>query len=663
MFTKADIRRVSIAVAERDYSRLMVSLGRHGIVHIDRDFSADAAGFKHDAAAGYSVDIDDAEKIISIAEDFFSVNKISYDDTGAYESVLDDVTSLFKRDTEADLHDAYMISKKLRQYDELHNRITRDIESTLNKMAELHELKRIGIDLDGLRKLKSISYLYFKPGSDACLENYDRRLFYIVSGDHMLALFPEELRDDLIARLRPVIVEDLDYIIRQGNTLQDEETAAENRLSELKKRLWRIDSFYAARLPVWRDRILRLYAACSILRRIAGAESKLIFSGELVIINGWMDAAHKGRLEKLLREICGTRFYFTTGSRDESRRFRNLVPVLLRNNPLFRPFELLVRMMGTPGNMEVDPTPAAALAYVIIFGVMFGDAGQGLVLVLTGFIINRYGSRKYGGRNNVSDFGAIMTWCGISAALFGLLYGSIFSNEHIIPAFLFHPMEHMMELFMMAIMTGALFISAGLLLNVVNGLSSGHYGESLFGTKGVAGLVLYGSCIYLALRFVIAGRVPVPGEIALALSVPLALFCARGPLEFLLFHGEQMFPDGLFEYTVETIIEVIEMFSGFLGNTISYIRAGAFALSHAGLSMAIFTLAGMVNPAMNSIGAISVIVTGNLFIILLEGLVCAIQSMRLEYYEFFSKFYRGDGVAFAPFYLGLKHVKDGGGNE
>ena len=112
-----------------------------------------------------------------------------------------------------------------------------------------------------------------------------------------------------------------------------------------------------------------------------------------------------------------------------------------------------------------------------------------------------------------------------------------------------------------------------------------------------------------------------------------------------------MFPHGLFEYIVETIIEIIEMFSSFLGNTISFIRAGAFALSHAGLSIAIYTLAHIITPEGYSVASIAVLVVGNIFIILLEGLVCGIQSMRLEYYEFFGKFFHGEGVEFKPFFF------------
>ena len=106
---------------------------------------------------------------------------------------------------------------------------------------------------------------------------------------------------------------------------------------------------------------------------------------------------------------------------------------------------------------------------------------------------------------------------------------------------------------------------------------------------------------------------------------------------------------GVFEYLVEVAVEVIEVLSSFLGNTISFIRAGAFALSHAGLSIAVYTLAGIVGPDILSASALTVIIIGNIFIILLEGLICGIQSMRLEYYEFFNNFYRGEGRLFAPF--------------
>ncbi|HPS59028.1 MAG TPA: V-type ATPase 116kDa subunit family protein [Spirochaetota bacterium] len=661
MFTRADIRKVSIAVTEKDYGTLVVRLGKSRLMHIDRETGDETTcAVNPEAVFSFSVNTIIADKIIAAAKEFHSETYSAPGDPENPDTVFDDIPSLLAGDFEADLHEAEIIKKKVKQYTDTRLVIGIEIKSLETKLAEIRQLRQSGIDLEQLRGLKNISYIYGRVSGNEWLNSVDKRIFYIKNGDYLLAVFPRDLKDNFLNNFKREGFEDLDGIIRRGNTLEDEESASVKRITELQRRIARIDTFYHEKLQYWRERMSYLEAVYSILLKISGAESKFLFSEDIVVISGWINLKDAEKLRIILEDVCGTRFYFKTGSRVESRRFRDRMPVILKNNLLFRPFELLVRMMGLPGNREIDPTPAAALAYVIIFGVMFGDTGQGLVLVLTGLMLNVYGKKKYRAGNNISDFGSIMTWCGFSAAAFGLLYGSFFSYEHFIPALLFHPMENMMQLLLMAIMMGTVFISLGLLLNIINGLLAGRYEDSLCGARGMPGLAIYGSCIFFAMRFILAGKVPGTQEIISALAFPAAVFCLRGPLEFIFFHGEHIFHNGLFEYIVETIIEIMEMFSGFLGNTISYIRAGAFALSHAGLSLAVFTLAGIVDPSMNSIGAILVIVTGNIFIILLEGLVCGIQSMRLEYYEFFGKFFKGDGVAFTPFSLGLKQVKDGG---
>jgi len=363
-------------------------------------------------------------------------------------------------------------------------------------------------------------------------------------------------------------------------------------------------------------------------------------------LSGWIEKDRCLELEKILQSICHGSYYLTLSSRSERNKFFRTAPVVLKNNILFRPFEIVVKNLGIPGNSELDPTPIAALAYIFMFGVMFGDVGQGLVLMLIGLLLRRLvpGSK-------IADGGMVLLYCGFMATIFGFLYGSIFSNEHLIPALWFHPMEHMMDLFFAAIMMGVTFISTGMLLNILNRVSMGHYEEALFGARGIAGLFFYLASVTILVRFIKAGTAPTGTELLLFMAMPLSLFALRNIFAYLFFDLSRPFPHGVFEYIVETLVEIIEMFSGFLGNTISFIRAGAFALSHAGLSIAIYTLADIISPGSASVGAIGVIVIGNIFIILLEGLVCGIQSMRLEYYEFFGKFFKGDGVDFKPFSL------------
>ncbi len=245
-----------------------------------------------------------------------------------------------------------------------------------------------------------------------------------------------------------------------------------------------------------------------------------------------------------------------------------------------------------------------------------------------------------------------MIACGCSAAVCGVLYGSIFSNEHIIPALWFHPTAHIMRLFSMTILMGVVFILVGLCLNIINSFVNADYAEAILEKRGIAVLVPYAAGVVFALEYQRNARFPSSWEISIFILLPLILFSMKGVLGPALFGKAK--PHSISEYIIETVMEIMEIALGFFANTISFIRVGAFALSHSGLSIVTYTLAGMADPAMKSVGAVIIIVVGNIFIIGFEGLICGIQSMRLEYYEFFSKFFKGDGVVFTPFTLKAK---------
>ncbi len=652
MFTKSDIRRVSIVIPAGHYNSLIVRLGKEGILHLDCADPGAAQGLSRGVRrSGVPPDKHAAEKIISAAAMFYSERELLPPEFYDYNLLLDDMNSLFARDAAADLRETLRISKALEKYRKSLAAVNSEISSLEEKLNSIRILMERGIDFDELRTMNFASYIYGTVAGEESLHRISRGWFYILHGDKLLVVCPQSERGEALNILmEDGFTEDSGY--RNPVTGWSSGVAEiEARLLMLKARALRLDSLFESGEDNRGERLAFLAAVYSLLFRISDAESNMNSTEEIVLVNGWMNFRDAGYAERLLSETCGVSYYMRIATAAENRKYRGRIPVLLKNIPLFKPFELLVRMMGTPGNIEIDPTPAAAIAYTLIFGVMFGDLGQGLILAAAGLFLMRYGSLKHGPGSGVSDFGGIMIWCGISAAIFGLLYGSVFSSEHIIPPLLFHPMENMMQLFLIAISAGILVISAGLLFNVVNGIIAGETGEALFGTRGISGLAVYLSVIYFVMRYIFSGMLPASGELLIFLAPPAVLFALRGPLEFILFHGEEIFPHGLFEYIVESLVELIEMFSGLLGNTISFIRAGAFALSHAGLSIAVFTLAGIIDPEVKSIGAITAIVIGNIFIILLEGLVCSIQSMRLEYYEFFSKFFKGDGIAFNPFRL------------
>lgn len=661
MFTKGDIRRVNIVIPAERYSELIVKLGRSGLLHLDRGQASENSSLvnglqKESLSSAAEV----AAIIISAAEDYISEEGLLYESAFSGISIPDDIPSLFQRSVEEDLREVRRIASRKDKYEKAKAGIDKRIGVIEKKIDELHTISGYGIDLNTLNSLKYVSYFYGAVSSDCVLSGMKNSWFYIFEENRLLVIFPSSDRVDVQKMLNDNGFVEPAGMMQQWIPGETARQLLEKRLGLLRRRLDQLQSLYEKGEDRSLERLLYLAEVYRVIQKISGAESDLLSSDELIVISGWLNLEGAEPLRKLLSECCGESFYMRIATAKENRSFHGRIPVLLKNIKIFRPFELLVRMMGTPGNSEVDPTPAAAVAYTVIFGVMFGDLGQGLILGAAGFFLSKYGEKKHGERNSISDFGGIMIWCGLSAAFFGILYGSVFSYEHLIPALLFHPMENMMELFIMAIMAGVIFISAGLVFNIINGLMSGHYEEALFGTKGAAGLAVYLTVIYFVMRYIFDGVLPGLNLLAAVLLPPGILFAFRGPLGYLLFHGESIFPHGLFEYLVESMVEIIEMFSGFLGNTISFIRAGAFALSHAGLSIAVFTLAEIIDPSMKSAGAIAAIITGNLFIILLEGLVCSIQSMRLEYYEFFGKFFKGDGVAFAPFSLKFRYMKNGG---
>jgi V/A-type H+-transporting ATPase subunit I len=220
------------------------------------------------------------------------------------------------------------------------------------------------------------------------------------------------------------------------------------------------------------------------------------------------------------------------------------------------------------------------------------------------------------------------------------------------PALWFHPTEHIMKLFAFTILMGVIFIAAGLIVNILNCILNADYTEALLEKRGLVVLVIYAFIVLAAVNFQTGGGLPVMWAISVFIGLPLILFSLRGVIGPLLFRSAK--PHSISEYIIETVMDIVEIALSMFANTISFIRVGAFALSHAGLSIVTYTLAGMADPSMKSAGAIVIIITGNIFIIGFEGLICGIQSMRLEYYEFFSKFFKGEGIIFSPFTLKVK---------
>lgn len=321
-------------------------------------------------------------------------------------------------------------------------------------------------------------------------------------------------------------------------------------------------------------------------------------------------------------------------------------PTKLRNPKLFKPFEMYVKMYGLPAYNEMDPTWFVAITYSFIFGAMFGDVGQGLVLFLGGLFL--YKTKKM-------DLAGIISCAGVFSVFFGFMYGSFFGFEDVLKAIWLKPMNQMMDVplvgrlnavFVIAIGFGMFIILICMVFNIINSIRRGDTEKTWFDSNAVAGLVFYGSIVLTIGLFISGKKLPAAAILVIMFGVPLLLMFLKEPLTNLVEKKSRILPEQKGMFFVQSFFELFEVLLSYLSNTLSFLRIGAFAVSHAAMMEVVLMLAGATNGGNpNWI----VVVLGNIFVCAMEGLIVGIQVLRLEYYEIFSRFYAGNGREFKPF--------------
>lgn len=321
-------------------------------------------------------------------------------------------------------------------------------------------------------------------------------------------------------------------------------------------------------------------------------------------------------------------------------------PTKLRNSFLFRPFQYFVEIYGVPDYNEADPTAFVAITYTLLYGIMFADLGQGLLLSIIGFLMYKL---------KQMPIGKILVPCGICGAVFGVIFGSVFGYEHVLDPFYkklgfsekpFDVMENATSLLALSIGIGIALVIVAMIFNIYSKLKQHNYGEAFFGHNGVSGLVLYCSILAVALGTVLKIEFPTTLILLLGIVLPLLLIFFEKPLGSLLEGHGLDFGQSIGDYILENFFVLFEVLLSYFTNTLSFLRVGAFVLIHAGIMTAFFALAGILG---GGIPSAIMIVFGNIFVIALEGLLVGIQVLRLEFYEMFSRFYDGNGRLFTPY--------------
>lgn len=392
------------------------------------------------------------------------------------------------------------------------------------------------------------------------------------------------------------------------------------------------------------ERLEAVERALHLEAGLAAAGERLGSTGSAVLIAGWVPAEAAGEARRALAGASNGRCSLETAAPGPGAD----VPVLLRPPGPLRPFALLVSTYGLPRYGEADPTFFAAAAYLLMFGMMFGDTGHGLVLCAAGIALAGK-SRPAKTR----DAGRMVFACGLSAAAFGLVYGGFFGLEKFKKFALWRdPLAgDPLALVLSALAAGAVIISLGVALNIANRALAGDRAGAALGRFGAAGLVFYWGGLALAAGFAGAG-------FALPLMAAAAsCWILKEPVLYLLRGGRGAARpaggDGFAAVAAESLVEAFEAALLYLANTVSFVRLAAYAMSHAALLAAAYALAEAADGAWGrgSAAGILAAAAGNAAAIGLEGLVAGVQALRLEYYEFFGKFLEGGGRPFRPFSL------------
>lgn len=453
--------------------------------------------------------------------------------------------------------------------------------------------------------------------------------------------------------LRSAFFEILDLRIvksgSNGNTLQDLKTKIQDtdvRISESETRLNKV------KLGI-KKRLLRLNQRVILSLNILETAKSFDKVGNSYHISGWIPQDILPALEREVKRASPDRTKISVIIPDGAQNGPKVylkIPTCLKNPFFLKPFEKIIFGYGIPNYNEVEPTIFFALSFLVMFGVMFGDVGHGMTLFFLGLWAFKKSKRDY-----IRQMGLIILECGIMSTIFGFLYGSIFGFEHILPALWFSPMTNIYYFMKLAVGFGIIIISLGMILNIINSIRNREFLKGVFGEMGIMGLVFYWGCVGLIIIYMVNGRLIFTSSYILWLLLfPLVVIFFKEPL-YNLYHkcilkkDVPIFPCNAGLYFMEALIEIGDTIIGFLSNTVSFIRISAFALAHAGLFFAVFALAHTLQTIKWGLFWYwLIVIIGNICIIAIEGLVVSIQTIRLEYYEFFSKFFKGGGELYSP---------------
>lgn len=530
------------------------------------------------------------------------------------------------------------LTEKLDQMDQWEEALKQEAADDRSSVSQLEKLSSLSVQLDTLRNMDHLIFRFGHLPEDSYRtfsEVLDKRedCFFFpthtensqVYGCYFALKSREEKVDALFASMHfvPVPLND-----RLGGTAQEAIAALRHEMEDDEQALEQLKTQRAELAGQQQEHLLSLRAwlcrenQVMEMRRF-GARSK-----ETFYLMGWVPEED---LQDFLARLdsYGKLDYVV----DKAEETELTPPTKLKNSLLGRIFEPFLRMYGLPNYHEYDPSLFMAITYCIFFGIMFGDVGQGLGLALIGLFL---------ATKKKMWLGKIIVCCGLSSTVFGFVYGSVFGFEEILPGFKILEGSNVVYLLVASLAMGVVMLAFVMVLNVLNGIRQHDFDKIFFGPNGLAGMVFYLGLIIGAVVTLLTGyNMFRLWYVLIVLVLPLILILFREPLSALAEGKEDWKPESLGGLLVSGFFELFETLLSFLTNTLSFLRVGAYAITHVCLMLVIHTMAGAnLNPI--------VLILGNLFVMGFEGLLVGIQVLRLEFYELFGRFYQDSGREYCP---------------
>lgn len=409
-------------------------------------------------------------------------------------------------------------------------------------------------------------------------------------------------------------------------TLLQKGSVAE-RLQEIQQELSNVKNEEDGKLKLIKkdllDKFENLYDYYTMKKDIKAVEKNIVLTKNTFYIEGWMP---RGRKIKQ-----GENYIIQTKKPDEDEEY----PILMENNGLVTPFESITNMYSYPNQKEIDPNPIMSFFYIIFFGMMLSDAGYGAILTIACAVIWKMKKYKKGEGNLIK----LLTFCGVSTIVWGILFGGIFGN--LIPITpVIDPLKDVMALMGLSLLFGIIHIYSGLFMKALALIKEKKVFSAIF---DVGFWYLFLTGIFLLIIPIVAGDIGIWSTVGkyLAISGAIGLVLTQGRAE-----------KGIFKKGFKGVSSLYDVTSYF-ADVLSYSRIMALCLSTGVIAQVVNLLGQIAGP----IPAVFIGLIGHTINIANSALGSYVHTSRLQYVEFFGKFYEGGGKPFQPFMCKTKYTK------